>query len=405
MSPGAATVLVVATLHTLTTYPDSGFPDRCWDAEEDDEGDATLDVAARTALPVGMLYSEALAGLGVENRIGQIIVYLGRNEVDPWVDGLAEVDPGREGPEWGFLRVPDGFETLPAGTRAEVILEGIDGIVRTLAEARGWSAPFDACAAHVRDEDFTAVALAPWKWSPDRKHRARLHTTTSPGGAGFGRTRLEVADRDGRIVLMTPEVVGWPARRGQKGVRWDGSAAVRAEPYPAWAPGGPSSSLRAECDGEGWTAQVHDDLDLVDRSRPDPAAVVPQVRVRRSEMTVPEEPRHVSTGGGGPIQSLAIEQFDDHVSKHLKAFHSRAGRRWWEQSPIRHVTGLFDYQRPRTQVRTRLVGEELRIFVDVSDDDLREHGPEAWAEHVAGLVVGAVRRRAGLGPHPGYPDA
>lgn len=86
----------------------------------------------------------------------------------------------------------------------------------------------------------------------------------------------------------------------------------------------------------------------------------------------------------------------------MTRFCSAAGHDWWRPAGIRVLDVQITYEAERSQVRSRRSEQTLRIFVDRTDASLPSGDPALAARAAVEEVVALVRRRTGLGPHPGY---
>jgi hypothetical protein len=136
----------------------------------------------------------------------------------------------------------------------------------------------------------------------------------------------------------------------------------------------------------------------------DPALPRLEVRVVGRGATAPEQPSEISFSGGGPIQTAEIERFHTAFGAEMRRVASPAGQDWWKAAGVALLEVEVGYGRERAAVRGRTTAGRLRVFVDVPETLLEGRAPRSLAREVAQQVVGVVRRRTGLGPHPEYPE-
>ncbi len=175
----------MTTLRRVEFYPYSGFPDRPWD--DDPENDAF----AKAACGVVELYSVRLGDLELgPSRAAALRLNLDRRERNHR-DVKVSLRVDVPGWEVGTVVLPIGVTQLSSRERALLVLDVIDAAVRRLANLRGWPAEgLDRVREHVLAQDLVFTWASAWKLSPDRRHRARASFVMN--GDGTAHVRIEV---------------------------------------------------------------------------------------------------------------------------------------------------------------------------------------------------------------------
>jgi hypothetical protein len=145
-----------------------------------------------------------------------------------------------------------------------LVLEVVHTAVRQLAVHRGWDPDqFQSCYEHVVEQDFTYRWATPWKTSPDRRHRARaVYELTADDG--WGRVRLEIADRTGgEVTAVSDQAVAFSTSKGfersAKTLSWRRPDLVLLLPYFGLFDD-VSGHVTATLGPEGWTFYVCDEV-------------------------------------------------------------------------------------------------------------------------------------------------
>jgi hypothetical protein len=86
----------------------------------------------------------------------------------------------------------------------------------------------------------------------------------------------------------------------------------------------------------------------------------------------------------------------------MSRFAAPVGQEWWQDAGVRMLEVEIVYGGDQARVRSRRGERRLRVFVDRPDSSLPDGDPAPLARTVAEEVVAVVRRRTGLGPHPGF---
>lgn len=129
--------------------------------------------------------------------------------------------PYFEGPEGGVITVPKSIEQLSGARRralaATVLLEAL----KALADLRGVDRATISNVEQALSQEGTVYrAVGPWKSSPSRKLKARLHFVLHDDG--FGRVAVEV--NDGDQALFASDLIGGTTaesfKRAIKSFRW-----------------------------------------------------------------------------------------------------------------------------------------------------------------------------------------
>ena len=253
----------MARFAAVTFYPETHFPERLagWD-----DGHPVVDAFLRSGRSVAELYSEALPGLGVEGPRATLRLSPADRIVDPGATELTvsvwSAVPHDLPCEYGFVRLTTDTGLLDAVDRARLALEVVHAAVLELAGHRGWEASqFERCRDHVLACGLEYSWEGRWKSAPNRRHRARAVYRLGVED-GFGRVRLEVADRGGDVVARSDEAIAFCTsqgfRRSESTLRWSGSGTVSMTPYGGW----PASGLVVAIDRgeEGWAFDVRDDV-------------------------------------------------------------------------------------------------------------------------------------------------
>lgn len=391
----------VPHLSYVYPYPAQGRADR------PSHDDPVADVAVRGLRSVTELYSEALAGLRLPNPLSELRIF---THHAPGIDELVAdvlVDRVWEGFEGGRLAVPTRFAGLTARARGEVLLEVVHAMVLRLAQARGWdTARLEVCRQHVLDSDLEYTWDSEPKASPDRRWQARARFRLLPHG--YGAARLEVSRRDdGAVVAVSGEALAFCTspgfRRAASSLRWRGSGRVDLAPYD-FVPSARGGLVALERNGEEWTSQVEDYCAVLPVPDGDPGAPPVTVTVTGFGATAPEQPWEAGFIGGGPW-SPAVEVYHDALAGELRRLFREPGLSWWRGQELRVLEVMVSYEVERAVVRGRRSHQRLRVFVDRPAATLRGCDDAATARADVAAVIALVRRRTGLGPHPGLGNA
>lgn len=387
------------TLSYVYPWPAAGYADRPTDEDE------VADIAIRGCRSVAELYSEALAGLGLVNRVGELRLFIRHDPDLEDVHATVQVDPVREGFEMAHVFVPTGFAARTSESRARVLLEAVHGVVGRLAVARGWDvAALEVCRRHVLDRGLEYRWSSAAKASPDRRLEAIADFRLTPDG--YGRARLRVVRRvDGTTVASSAESLAFCTsvgfRRAAKSLRWEGNDHVSLVPYD-FVPAIRGGHLSLSRENGKWLGAVTDYLSVRPVPDGDPALPDLAVQVAGRGAAAIEQPPRIRFIGGGPIQTRQIDLFHRAFSSEMARLASPSGQTWWRGAGIRMLEIEIIYGGERARVRSRRGEHRLRVFVDQPDSSLPEREPGPLAREVAEGVVALVRRRTGLGPHPEF---
>lgn len=220
----------MATLRRVEFYPYSGFPDRSWD--DDPENDAF----AKAACGVVELYSARLAALELTPaRAASLRLNLDRREQDHH-DVRVSLRLDVPGWEVGTVVLPIGVALLSGLERALLVLDVIDAAMRRLATFRGWPTDdLDLVREHVKAPDLVFTWASAWKMSPDRRHRARASFVMNDDGTAHVRIEVAGTRADGREHSITSApALTWVTLTSFKEIahtlRWKGSDKVSLDP-------------------------------------------------------------------------------------------------------------------------------------------------------------------------------
>ncbi|WP_126688172.1 hypothetical protein [Nocardioides ferulae] len=385
-------------LSLVHPWPAQGRADRPTDA------DPVADVAIRGCRSVAELYSEAVAGLGLPSRVGELRLFHRHEPALDHVRATVHVDPGPEGFEVGHVQVPTAFADRTPEARAQVLLDAMHGMVCRLAAARGWDVgALERCRRHVVERGMEYHWSSQPKASPDRRHTAYAELRLPPDG--YGRVRLLVARRDdGTVVASSDEALAFCTsqgfRRSAASLRWSGKDHVSLVPYD-WVPAVRGGLVGLTRDADGWHASVEDYLAVRPVPAGDPGLPALDVVVEGAGATAPEQVPEVTFVGGGPIESRRVERFHRAFRAEMHRFASPAGQEWWGDSGLRLLEVQIFYGGDRPRVRGRRTDQRLAVFVDRPGDSLPIGDQAPVAREVVEEVAALVRRRTGLGPHPG----
>lgn len=380
----------MSRLRTVDVYPDGGG--ERWCVEPDD------DAFARTAQRVAAAYSEALPTLDLPIKKTHLRVFVGEHRariIEPGAAATVEFTwfAKHEGFHSTTVRVPPGVAELSPTARALLVLDVIEIATTMLGEHAGWDPALLAPArAHVLVAGLEFTYTSPWKNSPGRRHKARVAARIDEDG--WGRVRAEVTD--GATILASREFAtgnGVGFLRGHaENLRWTGPETLGLD------------------FGLGLTEHValadltpgRDSADPIDPDTPRPAVV----------RLVPEpDPwnRLVVHGGGDmafePVRyAVALVQTLDQLktpawdswwaSAGLGPLHVGFWLGWGGQAPKYLVRKTRDTDDP--EGRDKHVAEIRRPYGSVAADV----DPASLARSDVATLMAAVRKRAGLGPHP-----
>lgn len=129
-------------------------------------------------------------------------------------------------------------------------------------------------------------------------------------------------------------------------------------------------------------------------------STLPLVVVRGSDADAPDSPPQITVIGGGPMNDV-LESYIAMLEALLKAFQSPSGQQWWLAAGVKVLEVSYSFETEATRVRTWRGRNTLKIVIERPITSLTdsEH-PELLAREDVEALVGAVRRRTGLGPHP-----
>ncbi|WP_181311952.1 hypothetical protein [Nocardioides campestrisoli] len=301
--------------------------------------------------------------------------------------------------------VPTGFAARTAEVRADMLLEVVHGLVGRLAVARGWDGGALAdCRRHVLDWNREYRWSSAPKISPDRRLEARADFRLLADG--YGRVRLRLVRRDdGTTVACSDEALAFCTsqgfRRAAKSVRWHGKERVSLVPYD-FVPAIRGGELNLFLEDGAWRSSVVDYLSVRSVPAGDPTLPPLPVRVEGRGAAAAEQRPSIVFIGGGPIQSGNVERFHNAFCAEMNRLASPSGQDWWRAAAIRLLEVEIFYGGERARVRSRRSEHRLRVFVDRPESSLGSRDAAPLAREVAGEVVALVRRRTGLGPHPGF---
>jgi hypothetical protein len=134
----------------------------------------------------------------------------------------------------------------------------------------------------------------------------------------------------------------------------------------------------------------------------DPALPELTVHVEGRGATAPEQSPRIGFIGGGPIQTRRIARFHDAFTAEMARFAAPAGQEWWQDAGVGMLDVQITYGGDQARVRSRRGEHRLGVFVDRPHASLPDGDPALLARSIAEEVVEVVRRRTGLGPHPGF---
>lgn len=378
----------------LDVYPPTGFPDRTW-------GSPLEDAVARRARSVTELYTEALEALPIPApRSSMRIMLWEAPEPDPGkVTASVYVDPTRDG-EIAAICLTEALTELTPRAQAQVVLDCVHGMLLRLADVRGWdSGDLEACRQHVEDSDFTYTWDSPWKVSPNRRLQARVRTRL-PVGDGYGRIRIEVADRAGSVVATSDEAVAFCTsqglRRSAKTLRWKDSDRIRVVPYAGLGDAHTGGRLKLVNKGGRWVSKVKEYVTVREPVSGSLAGL--DVEIERAGVAATEQLPRMVVEGGGPTNDVP-KKYSVELHRLLDLFEGPAGQEWWQEAGLRELAVRYCFDAERTIVRTRRTGKVLRAWIDRPVKTIRKPYADVAAADVQALVA-AVRRRTGLPPHP-----
>lgn len=218
----------MAVVRYVAFFPPTGFPDRAW--HEDAACDALVKSGRRVAEALSReIASRALVGKGSEVRVFVRPAPKGQDFVS--VDTHLDFSGGYE---TAIAFVPSPVVTLAPQTRAEVALDVLLAVLRTLAPKRGWDTEvIDDAAAACRTIGLEYVWHSPWKSDPSRRLEARA--TFWLEDHGYGRTVLEVRPRRTpqspvRSAIAVAFCTSAGFQRSAKTLRWkDDAVTMEAE--------------------------------------------------------------------------------------------------------------------------------------------------------------------------------
>jgi len=389
----------VPTLSYVYPWPAQGRADRPSDEDE------VADVAIRGCRSIAELYSEAVADLGLPNRVSQLRLFLHHDPALEDVRATVYVDPTREGFETAHVRVPTGFAARTPGLRARMLLEAVHGLLGRLALARGWDVDaLVSCRQQVLDRGLEYRWSSPPKASPDRRHEACADFRLPPDG--YGRALLRVVRRDdGTAVATSDETLAFCTsagfRRAAGSLRWHGKDHVSLVPYD-WVPAVRGGQLSLSREDGAWRGAVEEYMSVRPVPAGDPTLPALAVQVEGRGAAAHEQPPRIMFLGGGPIQTPQINRFHDAFTAEMTRFASPSGQDWWRGAGIRLLEVQISYGGERPRVRSRRGEDRLRIFVDRPGSSLTDPDPAPLARKVREEVVALVRHRTGLGRHPEF---
>ena len=213
-------------LRRVEVWPATGFPDRRWLEDPDD------DAFVRSARSVCELYSEGIARARLRApSSGLRIICVDRDRSDE----VLVVVGTRPSDDYGRVTLPRGVAALAGRARAQLVLEVVHGAMLRLAEARGWPiSDLEAARAYVEHHEARFVWTGPAKSSSDRRHTARPVYRLMDDG--YGRVVLEVRRRaDEVLVARSEEAHAFSTlegfQRSARTMRWRDRNTVELVPY------------------------------------------------------------------------------------------------------------------------------------------------------------------------------
>lgn len=201
-----------------------------WGAPWSDDPDS--DAFLRFARGVCEVYSDAVAGAGLQHPVSSLVIYTHeeppqhRDTIDEGqtvVQSPVDPDPVRVRHESAVVRVVRGFAAMEPDAQRRVVVEAVHAAGVGLARHRALPVDvFEGARSAVLRAAPDLGWATPWAASPDGRWRARCRFRTLRDG--FGRQVLEVSARDGGGSLFSPEVIASAAfgdqRRAGATLRW-----------------------------------------------------------------------------------------------------------------------------------------------------------------------------------------
>jgi hypothetical protein len=173
------------------------------------------DLFAKSARSISELYAQVLPSLGIRHHIGSIQLNF---HGSPQPDGrgiVSELVPTQQrSQECARLYVPPEFAAASAATRAITVLDVFHETLLCLGDRSGW----DPALLHEARRQVTASGLvftwtSPWRSSPDRRRRARVHYWLEPDG--WGRAVLDIQrTADGTTLARSGPHTAYVSQRG-----------------------------------------------------------------------------------------------------------------------------------------------------------------------------------------------
>lgn len=370
----------------------TGFPDLPWESDPD------VDAFCRSGVAVAMAYSEGLAALRLPSHRSVLRLSCGRPSPDGAARVTVVVDRLDGDLEHAGVGLPTGVAGWAPGDRARLVLEVLHAAVARLGEARGWErAPLDRLRDETAAGDLRPVSASPWRSSPDRRYRARVQTHVAPDG--FGRTVLEVADGEDRVVAASAEVLSWPRARDLGPLRWTGRDEVGLTTIRTGVPARESRAVLRYADG-AWHDHSLDGfpglLPVAGAGAPE-GRVLPRVVVVGHGVDAPEQVPYVVAGGVGPVNGVAAEYLSA-LHDGFRVLADESGQQWWQAAGTKQLTVSCTIG-SGPDVRSRRVGDRLQVTIRRPAASTHT-GSTALAAADVRAAVAEVRRRTGLGPHP-----
>jgi hypothetical protein len=238
------------------------------------------DVAIRGCRSVTELYCEALATLGLVNRVRELRLFIRHDPSLADVRGRVQMDPVRGGSRLGHLSVPSDFTLRTPQLSAQMLLEAVHGLVSRLAVARGWDPTvLEGCRQQALDNGLEYRWISDPKASPNRRHRARAIFRLPPDG--YGRVRLEVLrPEDDTVAGSSEEALAFCTspgfRRAARSMRWHGNDTVSMVPYD-FVPAIRGGRVTLRREGEEWRGDVEEYMTV--RPVPDGDSALRALRV------------------------------------------------------------------------------------------------------------------------------
>lgn len=356
------------------------------------------DSLVKSSRRVAELYSEALTGLRLENRVSSLRLMTGTAEAEEVVLAV-NTKPVREGFEMARVEVPTGVADLTPLQRAVLVVEVVDEVLSRLAAARGW--PRDdlrILRTYVLDRGLRFSWSSRPKASPNRRHQVQASYTMGDDGLGRGRVRL--IDASGGVVGESPTftaystIEGW--KRSASSIRWQGSGAVSLAGY--------SDRFGLFEDRLDYTLE---ELSLHPSHVGAPSALPPAFLAGRPPRSVgirpAEAPRpRVFMSGAGPTNDVnpkylgtvmaMFEQVPDEVD------------RWWAASGFVELCVRYHFDEPAVHTLLRAFGTDMTVTIKrPTPDPEAEADPVGTAHRELNAVLGAVQTRLSLPTVPHWP--